>query len=77
MRQRKQPPPPTRDMILDPIAREWLRKVLKVARDATSFLPERCQGFLYGRPRNLRYELKDALDRLEDHLERQGEGFNP
>jgi hypothetical protein len=77
MRQRKPKPPPTRDMILDPIAREWLRHVLKLARDATSFLPERCQSFLYGRPRNLRYELKDALDRLEDHLERQGEGFYP
>jgi hypothetical protein len=39
------------------------------------FLPERCQTFLHPRPRNIRYELKDALDRFEDHLERAGEGF--
>lgn len=70
---RKRKPPVPRNMLLDPHGTELLRVVLKVGRDATSFLPERCQGFLYGRPRNLRYELKAALDSFEDHLDRTGE----
>lgn len=75
MGKRKIVNPIPRDMILDPLAREMLRAVLKSARDAVGFLPERCQTFLHPRPRNIRYELKDALDRFEDHLERTGEGF--
>ena len=72
---RQKLPPTRQDMHLDAVGRELLRKVLKSARDAVGFLPERCQTFLHPRPRNIRYELKDALDRFEDHLERESEGF--
>lgn len=72
MSKRKPAPQP---ITLDPVGRELLGKLLVVARDATSFLPERCQGFLYGRPRNLRYELVQALNVFEDHLDREGEAF--
>ena len=75
MGRRKNLPPVRQDMNLDPAGRELLRKVLKSARDAVGFLPERCQTFLHPRPRNIRYELKDALDRFEDHLDREGGAF--
>ncbi len=72
---RQKLPPAREDMHLDAAGRELLRRVLKSSRDAVGFLPERCQTFLHPRPRNIRYELKDALDRFEDHLERESEGF--
>ncbi|HWM91415.1 MAG TPA: hypothetical protein VN493_11680 [Thermoanaerobaculia bacterium] len=76
MRRRKAPKGmPDRDMILNPMSRYLLGEVLRVAREAVPFVPTRCDFYILGIARDLRDELRQALDRFEDQLQREGEGF--
>lgn len=63
------------DLVLNSQGREYVRVLLKVAKDAVYHLPRECVSVLYGTKRDLRYELRQAVENLEDHLDREGEAF--
>ena len=62
-------------MVLKPAGRLLLRSVLAVAREALPHLPAECTFYLVGKSRNLRNELRQALDAFEDHLDQEGQAF--
>jgi hypothetical protein len=62
-------------MVLKPAGRVLLRGVLATARAALPHIPEECAFYLLGKPRNLRDELRQALDAFEDHLAQEGQAF--
>jgi hypothetical protein len=66
---------PDLTMILKPEGRLLLRAVLAAAREALPYIPEECSFYLLGRSRNLRYELRQALNAFEDHLDQEGQAF--